>query len=229
MLTMVLIFLLLAIAMFALFAGAHQRGDQARLLRERLTAINRATQRNPRPELALLREEIASSIPALNQLLTKSALITRLQDWLAQAAIKMSASKFLLLCACVGAVLGVLASRFVNSSLIGLVVLFLGGCIPALVVSIKRKRRFSAFEAALPNAIDMIARAVRVGHAFNSCLEMIATEVRSPYPRCPAEPIRAHAHPGCPHSGHRNYVTARNWRQSGGNSGQTFIYYPRAL
>jgi tight adherence protein B len=180
MLTMVLIFLLLAIAMFALFTGAHQRGDQARLLRERLTAIDRATQRNPRPELALLREEIASSIPALNELLTKSALIARLQDWLAQAAIKMIASKFLLLCACVGAVLGVLASRFANSSLIGLVFLFLGGCIPVLVVSIKRKRRFSAFEAALPNAIDMIARAVRVGHAFNSCLEMIATEMPEP-------------------------------------------------
>jgi tight adherence protein B len=181
MLTMVLIFLLLALAMFALFTGAHQRGDQARLLRERLTAINRATQRNPRPELALLREEIASSIPALNELLTKSALITRLQDWLAQAAIKkMSASKFLLLCGCVGAVLGVLASRFANSSLIGLVFLFLGCCIPVLVVSIKRRRRFSAFEVALPNAIDMIARAVRVGHAFNSCLEMIATEMPEP-------------------------------------------------
>jgi tight adherence protein B len=44
----------------------------------------------------------------------------------------------------------------------------------------KRLRRLRAFEKNFPEAIDLLARAVRAGHAFTTGLEMIATELPQP-------------------------------------------------
>ena len=54
------------------------------------------------------------------------------------------------------------------------------GVIPFWVVSFKRKRRFSAFQEQFPDAIDMLARAVRAGHAFNVAFSLIADEMSDP-------------------------------------------------
>jgi len=51
---------------------------------------------------------------------------------------------------------------------------------PLLVVSFKRGRRFSKFEELFPDAIDLLARAVRAGHAFTTALELIGRELPEP-------------------------------------------------
>ncbi|TDI17787.1 MAG: type II secretion system F family protein, partial [Acidobacteria bacterium] len=52
--------------------------------------------------------------------------------------------------------------------------------IPLLVVSVKRNQRFSKFEELFPDALDLLARAVRAGHAFTTGFELIATEMPEP-------------------------------------------------
>jgi tight adherence protein B len=54
------------------------------------------------------------------------------------------------------------------------------GAIPFMVVGFYRKKRFARFEELLPEAIDLLARSVRAGHAFTSGLEMIAEEMSEP-------------------------------------------------
>jgi tight adherence protein B len=54
------------------------------------------------------------------------------------------------------------------------------GAIPFGVVLFKRERRFSKFEETFPDAIDLLARAVRAGHAFTTGLELIAREMPEP-------------------------------------------------
>lgn len=178
--TMVLIFALLAVAVFALLSGVRQRGAEARTFRERLSAIDQAAGRNPSPELELLREEIASTIPALNKLLSKSVRISELQKWIDQSGLQLLAGKFLLMSACVGGVLCLLVMHFTSSGLLGVGTFAVGGSVPGLVVSVKRQRRFAAFENVLPKAIDLLARAVRAGHAFTTALELISTEMPDP-------------------------------------------------
>jgi tight adherence protein B len=56
-----------------------------------------------------------------------------------------------------------------------------GGCmIPYLVLRIKRGRRVKAFNAALPDAIDLMARALLAGHSMGSSIEMIAEQSPEP-------------------------------------------------
>jgi len=51
---------------------------------------------------------------------------------------------------------------------------------PTAFVAFKRSRRLRAFEKSFPEAIDLLGRAVRAGHAFTTGLEMVATETPEP-------------------------------------------------
>src|SRR5437899_10385580 len=60
----ILLFLIIALVVFAVFAAFDQRNAHARLLRERLAAIDQAQTRAPSEELAMLRDGLLSGIPA---------------------------------------------------------------------------------------------------------------------------------------------------------------------
>jgi tight adherence protein B len=56
----------------------------------------------------------------------------------------------------------------------------LGLLIPYKVLARKRKRRFQKFERQLPDALDLLARGLRAGHAFPSGLQQVAKEMPDP-------------------------------------------------
>jgi tight adherence protein B len=175
-----LVFVIVAVAVFALISLVDQRNAQARLLRERLADERKTPERNPEEELALLRDEQLSRIPALDTLLRRSERVSNIQKMLAQAGMDVRAGNFLGLCALVGiggSIVGYIASRRVEVSWIALLI---GFVLPYSVVSYKRNKRFEKFEELFPEAIDTLARAVRAGHAFTTALEMITDEVSEP-------------------------------------------------
>jgi tight adherence protein B len=52
--------------------------------------------------------------------------------------------------------------------------------LPALYVLRKKKKRMAKFEKQLPEALELIARALRAGHAFTSGMKLAATEFGDP-------------------------------------------------
>src|SRR6185436_5659578 len=52
--------------------------------------------------------------------------------------------------------------------------------LPLLHVWYKRKKRFDAFLEHLPDALDLMCRALSAGHAFSESLHMVATEMPEP-------------------------------------------------
>ena len=56
----------------------------------------------------------------------------------------------------------------------------LGGFAPLLVVRCKRTKRLQLFEEQFPEAIDLIARSLRAGHAFTTGLGIAAEEMPAP-------------------------------------------------
>jgi tight adherence protein B len=52
--------------------------------------------------------------------------------------------------------------------------------LPFLVLRVKRTRRLRAFEEAFPEALDLISRALKAGHAFATGLKMVADEMPEP-------------------------------------------------
>lgn len=175
-----LVFVVVAAAAFGLFSILDQRSAQARLIKDRLANERKAPERAPEDELALLRDEQLSQIPALDSLLRRSSRIAAMQKMLAQAGMDMRAGNFLGFSA-LAAIAATLIAYFLSNRIeVAWFALLVGFVLPYAYVSIKRNKRFEKFEELFPEAIDTLARAVRAGHAFTTALEMITNEVSEP-------------------------------------------------
>ena len=165
---------------FVVFSFVDQRSAQARLIKERLAGERKAPERAPEEELALLRDEQLSDIPALDSILRRSERVSAIQKTLAQAGMDLRAGNFLGICglsALAAVILGYAASKQIQ---VAWVAMLIGGALPYAYVTFKKNKRFEKFEELFPEAIDTLARAVRAGHAFTTALEMITAEVSEP-------------------------------------------------
>src|SRR5580700_8725930 len=182
----ILVFVVVALGVFAVASLLDQRSAQARLLRERLATVQETASRAPSEELALLRDEMLSKIPALDNLLRRSSRISNLQPFLEQADLKIRAGNILVLClfsAVAMAIIGYILAGSLppnQALLFAAVGLVVGGFVPYSYASYRRNKRFQKFEELFPEAIDTLARAVRAGHAFTTALELIANELSEP-------------------------------------------------
>jgi len=174
-----LVFVVVTLGVFAAISLYDQRKAQARVLRDRLSTVQKPTEQTI-PDMALLRDEVLSRIPAFDTLLRRSERVSLLQKMLAQGNIDIRAGNFLMLCAVSSLVFGAIAFIAGGAVLFGWAGALLGFFIPYAYASHMRTRRFQKFEEKFPEAIDTLARAVRAGHAFTTALEMIANEVSEP-------------------------------------------------
>jgi tight adherence protein B len=179
-LIVIIVFVAVAAAVFAVGSLLDRRNARARLLRDRLAAVQKASEREPSEELALLRDEMLSQIPAFDNLLRRSERISNLQLLLSQAGMEMRAGNMLVLCLISGVVFAVVTLLVSKAAVFAWVGLLAGTLLPYSFVSYKRTRRFQKFEELFPEAIDTLARAVRAGHAFTTALELIANEISEP-------------------------------------------------
>jgi tight adherence protein B len=175
--------LVLVIVAFATFAVAwlfDRRNSRARIIKDRLAAERKAPERAPEEELALLRDEQLSQIPALDTFLRRSTRVSDLQKMLAQADMSLRVSNFLGISALTGVAATIIAYVLSKRVEVAWIALLVGFVLPYSYASIRRNKRFEKFEELFPEAIDTLARAVRAGHAFTTALEMITAEVSEP-------------------------------------------------
>jgi tight adherence protein B len=175
----VLVFVVVTLAAFAVISLLDQREAQARVLRDRLSTVQKPDQQ-PVPDVALLRDEVLSRIPAFDTFLRRSDRVSQLQKMLAQGSVDVRAGNFLMLCAVSAVAFAAIAFFAGGNILFGWAGALLGFFIPYAYASHMRTKRFAKFEEKFPEAIDTLARAVRAGHAFTTALEMIANEVSEP-------------------------------------------------
>jgi tight adherence protein B len=179
----ILVFVVVSLAVFFVFSILDERKSRARVLRDRLASTQETTtpERKPGEELALLRDEMLSEIPALDNLLRRSDRVSALQKLLSQADVPTRAGNFLLLCVGSAVVLGgIVFVAAKQAPIFAWVGFMLGFFIPYSYASYQRTKRFNEFEEHFPEAIDTLARAVRAGHAFTTALEMISDEMAEP-------------------------------------------------
>ncbi|HXE89939.1 MAG TPA: type II secretion system F family protein [Terriglobales bacterium] len=174
------LFILVVILVFTVAGVFEERDVRARSMRERLLSLERAQERGPSEELALLREEILSEIPALNRVLQQSPRIRQLQRFLDQADTGTRAGKFLMISLALAMIFGALAMEWSNIPTLGLAMALLGGLMPYFYYAYRRARRFQKFEEMFPEAIELLSRATRAGHAFTTAIELIGNELGEP-------------------------------------------------
>jgi tight adherence protein B len=133
----------------------------------------------------LKKKQVLSDIHAFDDVLKRLDGVSRpLQELIDQSAVGLTVGSFVLLtCACF------LAGLVAVESYLGLWWLgAVGGAacsiVPFVVVSQIRKQRINKFEEQFPEAIQLIARSMRAGHAFSTGLKMVGDELPPP---CGAE------------------------------------------
>ena len=184
---MPLVVVLIFIGIFAVitpvliyFSGANKAAGSKQVIAALNTALGEEPKEEHAPVLDFLKTETFSSIPWLNSLLSRVDLIPRLQKILNQAEMKLKPGTLLLISVLCFAIPGYLVELRTGSFLPGLVVGIATGFIPLCFVLLKRGKRFKKFEAGLPDALDLITSALRVGHSFNSAMSLVARECADP-------------------------------------------------
>jgi len=132
------------------------------------------------PGGSILRDDALSDIPAINRILQRLPPVVALQTALTQAGMATPVATLLQMCLSLG-LLALLLGLLLRMP--GMLLLLLVGGMtsaPVAVVLVKRQRRFARFEELFPDAIDLLARAVRAGHAFTTAFELIANETPDP-------------------------------------------------
>lgn len=175
-----LIFVVVAGVAFGVLWLMNQRSAQARLIKERLLNERKGPERAPEDELALLRDEQLSEIPAIDSLLRRSARVSDLQKTLAQGGLEIRAGNFLGICGLLAVAATAIAYFLSHRVEVAAFAFLVGAVLPYFYASLRRNKRFEKFEELFPEAIDTLARAVRAGHAFTTALEMITSEVAEP-------------------------------------------------
>ncbi|MGC2278704.1 MAG: type II secretion system F family protein [Candidatus Acidiferrales bacterium] len=173
------------VALIWMFVGADPNQE---VVRRRMESVRKAEQRgNVSLNLKLVRDEMLSSVPLLHRLLMRWTWSSRLRDFVAQAGMKTKPAKLLMTSAVLGMGIYLITKMSYPQFPVALLAAVIATILPFFVVAFKRSRRLRKFEEQFPEALDLLGRAVRAGHAFTTGLEMIAKESSEPV----AEEFRA--------------------------------------
>jgi len=181
-------FLVLAVLVFVavllLLEGLYliwrsHRGPEAKKLQTRLHALSATGDRTGRTQL--LRERMLSELPAIERFLQSLPRMRALDRIILQSGLNWTVSKLLLTCLTTGVVVWVAVMIGARQSvLVGAVAGVVLGSAPLIYLYYRRNQRLAKLERQLPEALDLVTRALRAGHAFSAALKMAGEEMPQP-------------------------------------------------
>ena len=167
------------------FTFRNFRFSEKKEVRTRLRALS--FQDEASGSVNILRKNVLSEIPRLDRFLKRVALMEKMTRLMEQAGARRTPGLYFLISLTL-AVVGLIAGSKVHSAYFPLVPGFIVvlpfpvvfALLPLLHLRRLRKKRFQRFEAQLPEALDLIARSLRAGHAFSSGLKLVSEEMEEP-------------------------------------------------
>jgi tight adherence protein B len=131
-------------------------------------------------KFGLLRAGRLSASPVLDAILRGIPVTQRLEDLLEQAEISITVARLLTYCGISGLLLFTLGLLSAGGPIMSLLLLPMGAALPIMFVSWQRSRRSRKLSEQLPDALDMMGRSLRAGHALSSSFKMVASELPAP-------------------------------------------------
>jgi tight adherence protein B len=126
-------------------------------------------------------QQALSNIGAFDTILRKGEKQTEgLRSLIEQSGAKVTVGTMIAASALLALVTFVVTARLTGWAILGLPLAALVAMIPVNILKYLRTRRLRQFEEQFPEALDLIARALRAGHAFPTGLEMVGAELPAP-------------------------------------------------
>ena len=181
---MIISFLVFVFALFLVLGSyllaTHGTDKKRARLQKRLSEALLHSAHTEDVDVVLARNELMSEIPMVNRTLINIQAALQLKRMLDQADLHITPSR-LLMFSFMSGMLGALAASVLT---VFIPLMILGGlvcaAIPLVHVWWKRKKRFDAFLYHLPDALDLMSRALSAGHAFSESLHMVSMEMPEP-------------------------------------------------
>ena len=128
----------------------------------------------------LVKVQNVGPLPGVDRILAGTTRGSSLGRWLDQSGLKVSLSGVLLVAFALAGMLALVAGVIARSKYALPVGAAAGFALPFVFLSFKRTRRMRTFEEQFPEGLDLIARALKAGHAFATGLKMVADEMADP-------------------------------------------------
>jgi tight adherence protein B len=155
--------------------------DEQRSLRKRLKTSNPLSRATAAAGGLLRTETPFSQIPVVNVLLGATGKISRpAQRMVDRSGMNITVGALILMCLCAAVAVFLVVQTMSRLTMAAAVMGVFAAYIPIWFVKFKAKSRVEKFEEQFPEAIDLLARALRAGHAFTTGLSMVAEEMPDP-------------------------------------------------
>lgn len=175
---------LIFIAVVLLIEGAYlawnsSRGPEAERVARRLRVMS-AGGHGSEEAISIVKERLLSKTPAVQRILLQMPRVAMLDRLLQQSGLSWSVAEFLGISLLAFVLPFFAASYFAVPWLARLALACAAATLPFFYVKRARGKRLTRIEHQLPDALDLMGRALRAGHAFPTALKMVGDEMSDP-------------------------------------------------
>jgi tight adherence protein B len=156
----------------------HMRTAQRVKIRKRLRKYTYVESESDGAEI--LKGRVFSDIPFLNALLGSLSGLNSLDRLMIQANAKYPMGFYLLLGLFLSVVGLLVGSQLARNTLLAILLALIFGFLPYVHLVRKKRARVEKFKKQMPDGLDLVARALKAGHAFSGGISLAAEEFDDP-------------------------------------------------
>jgi len=168
-----------AIIQVIYMAWAESRFAEKRKIKKRLMYIS-AGGKHGHEKLATYRKGVLKDVGAFERFIFNIPRISRLDNLLIKANLPINATLFIVLTVALGVIGAGFSYLYLPQPFLWVFVGVAGLLLPYFFLKFAEKNYFNKFNEQLPEALDLLSRAVRSGNALSAGLAMIAEQVEDP-------------------------------------------------
>ena len=174
-----LLFVLVLVLAFGAILLLSQPSRQEEDIHRHLTGIDRMSL--PGEEgTTILKKEVFSSIGWLDDFLHSFPRLHHLRMFISQAGSDWTVATLLFGSLAAAILVGWVSSFWLPTIVFALLAGLLVGVAPYVYLYLRRMARFNRITNTLPEAVDLMSRALKAGHTVTSAIEMVAMETPEP-------------------------------------------------
>jgi len=159
------------------YALRHNNSVKRRKIRNRLKNFNTTNTSKP---ASIYRTRVLSEIPTLDRVLQNIPGLPQLDRLAEQAGAKYPVGFYVLMSVFLLVFGWIMGDYFVKIFLVPYLCAIFLSILPFLMLSHKKHLRIRHFQSQLPDAMDLIGRALKAGHSFSSGMKLAADEFNAP-------------------------------------------------
>ncbi len=129
---------------------------------------------------SIVREEARGPLPAIDHLVAETNVGHGLSRLIERSGVKATPSGILVASLVMAVAGAMIAATLTPHVFVRPIAAIIGLVLPLAYLKFRASRRMKRFEEQFPEALDLLSRAIRAGHAFQTAMGMVADEMPDP-------------------------------------------------